>query len=68
MAAAKELFDRITQAPGVQSLARGLEHGGALSCTGVSTPAQPFVAALLHRRFPGRQIVVVTANLALVQA
>jgi transcription-repair coupling factor (superfamily II helicase) len=65
VAAAKDLFDRITQAPGVQSLARGLEHGGALSCTGVSTPAQPFVAALLHRRFPGRQTVVVTANLKL---
>jgi transcription-repair coupling factor (superfamily II helicase) len=63
VAAASQLFDRIAETPAVRSLARRLEKGGALLCPGVSAPAQPFLAALLHRRFPTRQIVVVTDSL-----
>jgi transcription-repair coupling factor (superfamily II helicase) len=33
-----------------------------LSCAGVAAPAQPFLAALLHRLFPRRPIVVVAAG------
>ena len=47
----------------MQSLARRLEDGGALSCTGVVAPAAPFVAALLRQIFPKRPIVVVTDSL-----
>ncbi len=47
----------------MQSLQRRLEQGGALSCAGVSLPAHPFVAALLHRLYPDRSIVCVTAGL-----
>ncbi len=47
----------------MQSLARRLEHGGALSCDGVARPAQPFFAALLQTIFPQRPIVVVTESL-----
>jgi len=39
---------------------RRLEQGGALSFSGVAQPAQPFFAALLHRLFPNRHIVVIT--------
>ena len=56
--AAGSLFDRVIATPAVQSLARRLESGGALS-----TPARPFFAALLQRHFPGRPVVVVTDNL-----
>ena len=62
-AATSSLFDRLAQAPAVQSLARCLEHGGALSCTGVSAPAQPFLAALLHQLFPQRPIVLIADSL-----
>ncbi|MBE0541359.1 MAG: hypothetical protein IH623_08235 [Verrucomicrobia bacterium] len=44
----------------MQSLARRLESGGALSCPGVPTAAQPFFTALLRHLFPDRPIVVVT--------
>jgi transcription-repair coupling factor (superfamily II helicase) len=47
----------------VQSLARRLENGGVLPCTGVAASAQPFLAALLRRLFPQRPIVVVTEGL-----
>jgi len=47
----------------VQSLARRVEHGGALTFSGLAVPAQPFFAALLHQIFPHRQIVVVAENL-----
>lgn len=63
MAAASSLFDRIAQAPAVQSLVQRLERGGALSCSGVSAPAQPFLAALLHQLFPRRPIVVIADSL-----
>ena len=57
------MFADILKAPAVQSLARQLEHGGALPCPGVSPAAQPFFAALLQKLFPQRLLVVVTENL-----
>ena len=51
------------KAPAVQSLAQRLEHGGALSFSGIAVPAWPFFAALVKTRFPQRPIVVVTENL-----
>ena len=47
----------------MQSLARRVEHGGALTCPGVCSSSQPFLAALLHTLFPQRPIVIVTDNL-----
>ncbi len=47
----------------MQSLLRRLEHGGALSCAGVSPAAQPFLDALLRQAFPSRPIVIVTDGL-----
>jgi transcription-repair coupling factor (superfamily II helicase) len=61
--AAGSLFADISQAPDVQSLARRLEHGGALSCTGIGAPAQPFLAALLQKIFPHRPIIAITTDL-----
>jgi transcription-repair coupling factor (superfamily II helicase) len=61
--AASNLFAEMSKAPAVQSLARRLEHGGALSFSGVAAPAWPFLAALLKRNFPQRPIVAVTENL-----
>jgi transcription-repair coupling factor (superfamily II helicase) len=57
------LFADIAQTPAVQSLARRLENGGALTCTGVAQAAHPFFAALLQTIFPQRPIIVVTENL-----
>jgi transcription-repair coupling factor (superfamily II helicase) len=50
-------------APAVQALARRMESGGALACSGVAAPARPFFAALLQQLFPQRPMVVVTENL-----
>ena len=61
--AAGNVFADILIAPAVQSLARRMEHGGALTFSGVATSAQPFFAALLEILFPQRPIVVVTENL-----
>jgi transcription-repair coupling factor (superfamily II helicase) len=47
----------------VQSIARRLEDGGALTCTGVCASAQPFLAALLRQIFSNRPIVIVTPDL-----
>jgi transcription-repair coupling factor (superfamily II helicase) len=49
--------------PAAQSLARRLENGGALSFSSVTSSAQPFVAAFLHKLFPKRPIVIVADNL-----
>jgi transcription-repair coupling factor (superfamily II helicase) len=57
------LFADILKAPAVQSLARRLEHGGALSCAGVCHSAQPFFAVLLQKLFPLRPIVIVAPDL-----
>jgi transcription-repair coupling factor (superfamily II helicase) len=61
--AAGNLFADILKVPAVQSLARRMEHGEALSFSGVTAAAQPFFAALLHHIFPQRSIVVVAENL-----
>jgi transcription-repair coupling factor (superfamily II helicase) len=61
--AASNLFAEMSKAPAVQLLARRLEHGGALSFSGIASPAWPFFAALLKRNFPQRPIVVVAENL-----
>jgi len=47
----------------VQSLARRLEKGGVLSCSGISAAPQPFVAALARHLFPQRPIILVTEGL-----
>ena len=47
----------------MQSLARRLENGGALSLASVATSAQPFFAALLQKNFPQRPIVIVAPDL-----
>jgi transcription-repair coupling factor (superfamily II helicase) len=61
--AASSLFADILKAPAVQGLAQQLEHGGVLTCAGVSQAAQPFFAVLLQNFFPQRPIVIVTDNL-----
>ncbi|HSY09796.1 MAG TPA: transcription-repair coupling factor, partial [Candidatus Dormibacteraeota bacterium] len=57
------LFADISLTPAAQSLARRLENGGVLSCTGICASAQPFFAVLLRQIFPNRPIVIVTENL-----
>ncbi len=47
----------------MQELLRRVERGGVLSCDGICASAQPFLAALLHRHFPTRPVVIVTDNL-----
>ena len=47
----------------MQSLARRVADGGALSAAGVCASARPFLAVLLHQTFPQRPIIVVTDNL-----
>jgi len=66
--AASALFDRVSQTPAVQSLARRLEDGGALSFPAVCRPAQPFFAGLLQKIFPQRSIIVVTDNLKIQES
>jgi transcription-repair coupling factor (superfamily II helicase) len=61
--AASNLFAEMSKAPAVQSLARRLERGVALSFSGLTSPAWPFLTALLKRNFPQRPIVVVAENL-----
>ena len=61
--AASHWLADIAQSPAVQSLARRLENGGALSCTGVCRAAQPFFAVLLQNILPHRPIVVVVEDL-----
>ncbi|HVY70483.1 MAG TPA: DEAD/DEAH box helicase, partial [Verrucomicrobiae bacterium] len=47
----------------MQALRRRVEPGGALSLTGVSSGAQPFLAALIHKLFPDRPVVAITGGL-----
>src|SRR5580693_3921792 len=61
--ATSSLFAEMSKAPAVQSLARRLENGGALSFSGIAAAAWPFLAALIKKQFPQRPIVVVTENL-----
>jgi transcription-repair coupling factor (superfamily II helicase) len=61
--ATSNLFAAVSETPAVQTLARRVENGGVLSCTGISQTAQPFFGALLHHIFQQRPIVVVTEGL-----
>ena len=61
--AASNLFADIAKAPAVQSLARRLEDGGALSGTGVCQAAQPFFAVLLKKISRRRPLVIVAPDL-----
>jgi transcription-repair coupling factor (superfamily II helicase) len=63
VAANPEWIADVIKTPAVLELVRRLESGGALACPGVAAPAQPFLAAILHRIFPARPIVIVTENL-----
>lgn len=47
------------RAPAVQAVARRVERGGVFSLGGVALAAQPFLAAMLGRLFPGRPLLVV---------
>ena len=60
---AGDLFAAVSKTPAVQDLCRRVELGGALSFSELSSPAQPFFAALLAHLFPERMIVVVTDGL-----
>jgi transcription-repair coupling factor (superfamily II helicase) len=57
------LFAEAGQSPGVRLVANAVEKGGVLSCPGVPPPAQSFLAALLHARFPSRPILILTDGL-----
>jgi len=57
------LFADMSKSPAVQSLARRLEDGGALTFPGIATSAQPFFAALVQKLLPQRPVVVVAENL-----
>jgi transcription-repair coupling factor (superfamily II helicase) len=63
VSATGNLFAEVAKTPAARSLLRRVEAGGALSCAGVNAAAQPFLAALLHRLFPKRPLVVVTDGL-----
>lgn len=60
--ATSDLFNRVLQAPAVQSLVRHAEKGGVLSCYGIAQPALAFVTVLLARIFRTRPVVVVVEN------
>ncbi len=47
----------------MQNLAQRLEHGEALPAAAICASARPFLAALLHKKFPQRPIVIVTDSL-----
>ncbi|HEX9048436.1 MAG TPA: DEAD/DEAH box helicase, partial [Verrucomicrobiae bacterium] len=61
--AAGNWFADLLQAPAVQALARRVEHGGALSFSGMAAVAQPFLAAVLQKLLPRHSFVIVTENL-----
>ena len=62
------MFAKLLQTPAGDSLIRRVENGGALFFSGVTAAAQPFLAALLHKKFPQRHIVVVTENLKIQES
>jgi transcription-repair coupling factor (superfamily II helicase) len=61
--ATRQWFADLVKTPAVQSLARRVEAGGALSILGIAAPAHPFFAAALQTCFPDRPIVLVADNL-----
>jgi transcription-repair coupling factor (superfamily II helicase) len=60
---ANEVFSALASAPAVLALRQGVEKGGVLSLDSITAGAQPFLAVLLGRLFPGRPVVVVTEGL-----
>lgn len=52
----------MANSPAAQALLKRAEAGGAWSLDGIHAAAHPFVVALLHRHFPRRTLVVVTAG------
>ncbi|MFN3408771.1 MAG: transcription-repair coupling factor [Limisphaerales bacterium] len=63
MTANSSVFDRISQLPAAQALARRLEAGGLLSCATVSRAAQAFLAVWLRAGWSERPVVLVTDTL-----
>jgi transcription-repair coupling factor (superfamily II helicase) len=63
ISAAGDLFSPTRAFPAAQSLARRLEQGGALFCPGISSGAQPFLAALLQHLLPKIPVVLITDGL-----
>ena len=61
--ATSELFAQVLETPAVQFLVGSVEKGVVLSCGGVTSAAQPFLAALLRSYFHDRPVVVVTDQL-----
>lgn len=57
------IIESLLEAPAVQSLRQRVEQGGALSLAGVTVAAQPLMAALVHRWFPDRPLLIVTEAL-----
>ena len=57
------MFADLLPAPAVQTLIGRVESGGAQTFSGITTSAQPFFAAWLHRQFPKRPVVIITENL-----
>ncbi len=57
------LFAQLRQTPAAQALLRRVAAGGALTWGGVAGAGHAFVAAWLHREFPGRPIVLVAEHL-----
>ncbi|HVV00404.1 MAG TPA: transcription-repair coupling factor, partial [Verrucomicrobiae bacterium] len=60
--AASDLFARFLASPAVHELARRLEQGSAVPCSGVTPSAQSFLAAIVRKLCPNRPLVAVTGN------
>ena len=56
-----DIFSR-ANSPAAQAILKRVEQGGLLSLDGIAPAAHPFFVALLHRLFPARVIVAVTAG------
>jgi transcription-repair coupling factor (superfamily II helicase) len=56
-----DIFSR-ANSPAAQAILKRVEQGGLLSLDGIAPAAHPFLVALLHRLFPTRVIVAVTAG------
>ncbi|MFO1477559.1 MAG: transcription-repair coupling factor [Verrucomicrobiota bacterium] len=58
----RDVFAQVLTAPAVQSLARRVEPGTVLPCTGIHEAAHGFFAALVHQLLPNRPLVVVAPD------
>ena len=63
-----DLLAALSKAPAAQALLRRVERGGLFSCAGVHSAAQPFLAALLHRQFSRRPIVVIAEGVKMQES